>query len=326
VSPRAEIIEFFDGMMGKREFFIPLTAAQYQFPHHYYGLTSAALLEDLFVDAAINYQKTDRRSVDIQRPERKTEDDVTDAKGEKGWDYRFQGEHYSHKVGKDIGGIALLWDSTFVLPEDKKYSYPSPIVFVLSQYKNKNGNLISSTDKVSLTPVSQYRGKLLTEGQHILICEKKDSTKWVILDSIKVYKESDSLSSIFPLDVLWNKMMDFWANGTKVNNIEVFVTKKRKKSYEDLIKVGQSVTIEFTALPGIYLFPKSELQNVVVEKNNRGVLLPKAKTFELIDLAYQNDNFVYIPNWYSAYAGSRNVDLYQVQRAEYDVLTSAVRR
>ena len=70
------IIDFFNGMLGKKEFFIPLSAAQYQFPHHYYGLTSAALLEDLFVDAAINYQKTDRRDVRIERPEQETNEIV----------------------------------------------------------------------------------------------------------------------------------------------------------------------------------------------------------------------------------------------------------
>jgi hypothetical protein len=326
VASRAEIIEFFDGMLGKKEFFIPLTAAQHQFPNHYYGLTSAALLEDLFVDAAINFQKSDRRSVEISRPERKTSDDVTDAKGEKGWDYRFQGEHYSHKVGKDIGGIALLWDSTFKLPPDRKYSYPSPIVFVLSQYKNKNGKLTGEKDKVEVTPISHYRGKELQNGQHLIICQKKNHLEWSILESLKVESESINLNKFLPLEVLWDKMMDYWAGGIPVNQIELFVTKKRKKSVELLVQVTENARIEFVALPGIYLFPKSELQSVVVEKNNRGVLLPKQKVSDLIQHAYEMQNFVYIPNWYSAYAGSRNVDLYQAQRIEYDNLISAVRR
>ena len=50
------IIDFFSQMLSKREYLIPLIAAQYQFPNHYYGLTSAALLEDLFVDATINFK------------------------------------------------------------------------------------------------------------------------------------------------------------------------------------------------------------------------------------------------------------------------------
>jgi len=243
VASRAEIIEFFDGMLGKKEFFIPLTAAQHQFPKHYYGLTSAALLEDLFVDAAINFQKSDRRSVEISRPERKTSDDVTDAKGEKGWDYRFQGEHYSHKVGKDIGGIALLWDSTFTLPPDRKYSYPSPIVFVLSQYKNKNGKLTGEKDKVEVTPISQYRGKELQNGQYLIICQKKNHLEWSILESLKVESESINLNTFLPLEVLWDKMMDYWAGGIPVNQIELFVTKKRKKSVEPLVQVTDKAHI-----------------------------------------------------------------------------------
>ena len=323
---RSEIIDFFDGMLAKKEFFIPLTAAQYQYPHHYYGLTSAALLEDLFVDAAINYQKTDRRNVQIERPERKTADDVTDAKGEKGWDYKFQSEHYSHKVGKSVSGIALLWDSTYVLPEDKKYSYPSPIIFVLSQYKGKIGKISIGESKFDLTPVSHFRSKLLERGQFALICERREGNSWRIIKSKMVEDSSVHLHQFLPFDPLWEDLLDSWGSGIRVNQVDIFITKKVKNFDPALFKANDIVDINFVALPGVYLFPKSELQGVVVEKNNRGVLLPQQKVLELVQKAYSTLNFAYLPNWYTAYAGPRNVDLYQVQRAEYDSLTTAARR
>ena len=79
-------------MFSKREYLIPIIAAQYQFPNHYYGLTSAALLEDLFVDAAINFKNQHHHGLQLERPERlNDEKQKTDAKGEKGWDYKYEG-------------------------------------------------------------------------------------------------------------------------------------------------------------------------------------------------------------------------------------------
>ena len=154
-------------MLAKREYLIPLIAAQYQFPNHYYGLTSAALLEDLFVDASINFKNQEFPDLQMERPERTTDENLTtDAKGEKGWDYKYEGQNYSHKVGAKVQNIALLWDATYVLPEDETYSYPSPIVMVLSNYKNKNANLILAQDKkIQITPISDYTlGEIIPEA------------------------------------------------------------------------------------------------------------------------------------------------------------------
>jgi hypothetical protein len=85
------------------------------------------------------------------------------------------------------------------------------------------------------------------------------------------------------------------------------------------------VKINFLALPGVYLFPKESLQKVKVVKNNRAILLPTAKVLEFVESAFAANNFTYLPNWYSCFASSRSVDLYQVQRAEYDRLNSAAR-
>lgn len=320
------IIDFFSQMLSKREYLIPLISAQYQFPNHYYGLTSAALLEDLFVDAAINFKNQEHHGLQLERPERTNDDNITtDAKGEKGWDYRYEGRNYSHKVGSKVQSIALLWDATFQLPEDGTYSYPSPIVMVLSNYKNKNANLILSTkQKIQLTPISQYRSKDLQANQSIVFAKRLSGNQWQILEVIKVSQRDCKVIEVIDLQAVWSKMMAYWSQDAPANSIEIFVT-KAKKSPDEIVPSMIPVEIDFKALPGVYLFPKESLQDVKVKKNNRAILLPTEKVQELMDIAVASNNFTFLPNWFTCYASNRSVDLYLVQRAEYDRLNSAAR-
>jgi len=323
------IIDFFSQMLAKREYLIPLIAAQYQFPNHYYGLTSAALLEDLFVDAAINFRNQEHPDLQMERPERTTEENLTtDAKGEKGWDYKYEGQNYSHKVGAKIQSIALLWDATYELPEDQTYSYPSPMVMVLSNYKNKNAALILENDKkIQITPISNYRNKELISGQFIVIAKRIKGNSWKLLETIEIVSDVKQVSEILSIESVWKKMTKYWSGDNAANNIEIFVTKKSKNSelLKSLCDKQVEVEIDFLALPGVYLFPTESLQKVRVVKNNRAILLPTAKVLEFVETAFALNNFTYLPNWYSCYATSRSVDLYLVQRAEYDRLNSAAR-
>jgi len=313
-------------MLSRREYFIPLISAQYQFPNHYYGLTSAALLEDLFVDAAINFKNQEHHSLQLERPERTNDENLTtDAKGEKGWDYKYEGQNYSHKVGAKVQAIALLWDATYELPEDGTYSYPSPIIMVLSNYKDKNAKLIfEDKENVQVTPLSQYRMKKINEKQKLIFVKKLSGTNWEILDIYDVPSGDHPLSEVIDLQSIWKKMMGYWSDGTSANSIEIFVTKAGKKDITKS-KINSLIEIDFKALPGVYLFPKESLQKVSVKKNNRAILLPTETVKALMDRAVLNKNFTYLPNWFTAYATNRSVDLYQVQRAEYDRLNSAAR-
>jgi hypothetical protein len=311
------IIEFFGQMLSKREYFIPLIAAQYQFPNHYYGLTSAALLEDLFVDAAINFKNQEHHGLQFER---------TDAKGEKGWDYRYDGQNYSHKVGGKVQSIALLWDATYQLPEDSTYSYPSPIVMVLSNYNNKNATLtLNSGEAFQITPLSQFRSKAFTQGQQILIVRRTLENNWKLLEVLNLNDKGSELNETLKLQVVWQKMLEHWANDQAANSIEIFVTKSSKKTEIPVDLTSRDVTINFKALPGVYLFPKESLQKVKVAKNNRAILLPTEKVQELMDISCEKGNFTYLPNWFTYFATNRSVDLYLVQRAEYDRLNSAAR-
>jgi hypothetical protein len=330
VEKPKNIIDFFSQMLGKREYLIPLIAAQYQFPNHYYGLTSAALLEDLFVDAAINFKNQEYPDLQMERPERTTEENLTtDAKGEKGWDYKYEGQNYSHKVGAKIQSIALLWDATYELPDDGTYSYPSPMIMVLSNYKNKNASLLLGKDKnVQITSIANYRNKEIKSGQFIIIAKRIKGNYWKLLETIEVSKDTNKVANILNIDTVWKKMTKYWSGGSAANDYEIFVTKKSKHSelLKSVCTEEIKVEIDFIALPGVYLFPKDFLQNIKVVKNNRAILLPNERVLEFVRTSFSLDNFTYLPNWYSCYASGSSVDLYLVQRAEYDNLNSAARK
>jgi hypothetical protein len=319
-----ELVSFFEEMLSRQEYLIPMVAASFQYPIHYYGMTSAALLEDLFVDASINFRNSHKREVEISRPERSIEGEEANSKGTKGWDYQFQGEHFSHKVGKGINAIALLWDATVKLPEDNRWSYNSTMVYVLSHYKKSSANLVSSENgRIPLTSILGYRNKAIKDGQAVFICERLNRTRWKIHEVILLKSASD-LESALPLEQIWGKMIRFWSRST-ANKFDVFISSKPlPKTYSDII--DEEVEIDFEAHPGIYVFEKGRLQNIKVTQNNRAVLLPASTVGELAKESAEKGFFVFMPSWYMAYAENRPADLYLAQKQEFDQMNSASRR
>jgi hypothetical protein len=318
-----ELVSFFEEMLSRQEYLIPMVAASFQYPIHYYGMTSAALLEDLFVDASINFRNNHRRDVEISRPERDIAGEEASSKGVRGWDYQFQGEHFSHKVGKGVNEIALLWDATVKLPEDKKWSYDSTMVYVLSHYKKASANLLLSGNKIQLTSVLSFRNKSISAGQQLLIVERLSRTQWKVHE-VSVLSDSSSIVNAIPFDAIWGKMVSYWAKDT-ANKFELFITTKATKTRLELPADGL-VEIDFEAHPGIYVFEREQLQNIEVTQNNRAVLLPRATVMKLIQLSAEEKLFVFMPSWYMAYAENRPADLYLAQKQEFDLLNSASRR
>jgi len=318
-----ELVSFFEEMLSRQEYLIPMVAASFQYPIHYYGMTSAALLEDLFVDASINFRNNHRRDVEISRPERDMAGEEASSKGVKGWDYQFQGEHFSHKVGKGVNAIALLWDATVKLPEDKRWSYDSTMVYVLSHYKKASANLQLNETKIQLTSILSYRNKAVSKGQQLLIVERLSRTKWKVHEVSEV-PDSVSIVTALPFDSIWGKMVSYWAKET-ANKFELFITTKALKGGLD-VPVDGIVEIDFEAHPGIYVFEKEKLQNIEVTQNNRAVLLPPTTVMKLTQSSAEDNLFVFMPSWYMAYAENRPADLYLAQKQEFDLLNSASRR
>lgn len=319
-----ELVSFFEEMLSRQEYLIPMVAASFQYPIHYYGMTSAALLEDLFVDASINFRNSHKREVQISRPERASEGEEANSKGVKGWDYQFQGEHFSHKVGKGIGAVALLWDATVKLPEDKRWTYESTMVYVLSNYKKSIANLISTEHlKLPVTSIFNFRNKATVEGQKVLIAERLSSTTWHIHEVIDLAQAKD-MQSALPLDHIWDKMVGYWSKST-ANKFDVFIsTKSAEDKFQNL--AGEEVEIDYEALPGIYVFRRERLKNIEVTQNNRAVLLPANTVSQLAKESAETGFFVFMPSWYMTYAENRPADLYLAQKQEFDQMNSASRR
>lgn len=323
MSKSKELVSFFEEMLSRQEYLIPLVAASFQYPIHYYGMTSAALLEDLFVDAAINFRNSYRREVILSRPERETEGEEASSKGVKGWDYQFEGEHFSHKVGKGINAIALLWDATVELPEDKRWNYQSTMVYVLSSYKKATANLKYLEETITtVAPIVNFRNKAIKEGQSVLIGERLNSKSWRIHTLIPMPVSTDMQSGL-PLNSAWELMISFWSK-EQANKYELFITLKPNDKLSDLI--GKEVQIDFDAHPGVYVFQRERLQGIEVTQNNRAVLLPAATVGKLAKDAAEDGMFVFMPSWYMAYAENRPADLYLAQKQEFESLNSASRR
>lgn len=89
-SPLFDFLHSLKGMFEQPEYHFPIVAAQYQYRERYYGLAGAAMLEDLFFDAFSGYLRKSEPSAALLRPPR----------GEKGYDYEFNGMKLSHKVSK----------------------------------------------------------------------------------------------------------------------------------------------------------------------------------------------------------------------------------
>jgi hypothetical protein len=324
VGKSKELVSFFEDMLSRQDYLIPMVAASFQYPIHYYGMTSASLLEDLFVDASINFRNSYRREVEISRPERAIKGEEASSKGVKGWDYQFQGEHFSHKVGKGINSIALLWDATVELPKDNKWSYQSTMVYVLAHYKRATANLITSNGlKIPITSVLSFRNQKVKDRQQLIIAERISRKVWKIHEVISL-DESSEISEAIPLEMIWGKMVGYWSVGT-ANKFDIFVTCKSHQ--QDLSEfINQELEIDYVAHPGVYVFEKERLQNIEVTKNNRGVLLPSHTVEVLAKDSAENGLFVFMPSWYMAYAENRPADLYLAQKQEFDLLNSASRR
>jgi len=325
MSKSRELVSFFEDMLSRQEYLIPMVAASFQYPIHYYGMTSAALLEDLFVDASINFRNSHKRGVEISRPERDIAGEGANSKGIKGWDYQFQGEHFSHKVGKGINSIALLWDATVKLPENKRWSYESTMVYVLSHYKRGSANLIlENGSKIQITSILSYRNKAVLKGQTVFISERLSQTQWKIHEIVILDSNAPSISEALPLDHIWGKMVGYWATGT-ANSFDIFISNKPLEISSEFLS-AQQVQIDYEAHPGVYVFEKERLQNIEVTQNNRAVLLPPATVSELAKESAETGLFVFMPSWYMTYAENRPADLYLAQKQEFDQMNSASRK
>ena len=102
MDPEHSFVETVGRMLSRPDFLLPLVAAQHQYRAWHYGLTSAALLEDVFADALSFYVRRFEPEHELSRS----------ARGATGVDYSWDGEAISHKSGLGPSDTSILWDAT----------------------------------------------------------------------------------------------------------------------------------------------------------------------------------------------------------------------
>lgn len=299
-------------MLGRHDFLLPLAAAERQFRQHYYGLNSAALLEDLFFDAVGNYLHQFEPARTFERP----------PPGQKGWDYRFEGVNFSHKVSQTVGDIAAIWDATLV--DIETWSFNEPVVYVVN--RNSPGLLKITFDMGTLSARALGESDVkapLSDRSVLLIRWPSSGGQPVLLEAVHNTGES-YIADVLPFDHLWSVCNEERTKGTPINEIEVLITRsKLKPLLNAALEPGVELDIEHVSRAGVYVLPRELLTNLGVISNNRAILVPKATVKELMEAARIRGNFVPFPGWYSAYADDRPPDLFIAQRRELDARFSA---
>ena len=299
--------------LSRPDYLIPLVAAERQYRDHYYGLNAAALLEDLFVDALSNFLRQTKPSATLARP----------PVGQKGWDYKFNGINISHKISQKVGTIAALWDAT------KKgvttWSFKEPITYVLA---STSPAILSATlpDGTTLKArtLAGMRDQYSIDGAVILVVRWPSSGTQARLLKVVETKPGDFAQDALPFEAIWEILAEAIANGSPANEIDVLVTNSRRVKRSDLAAlhktadIGGCVEVSAGSRSGVYLFSHDMLQNLKVETNNRGILIPRSEVTTLLNEAVARENFVPMPLWYWAYAARNSPDMYATQRVEYD--------
>ena len=302
-----EVLELLVRMNSRPEYHFPFVAAQNQFRERYAGMTSAAMLEDLFFDSMNNYVRTNEPGVQLDRPPR----------GEKGYDYEIYGARISHKVS--MAGstqIAALWDATKNIDI---WNFDTPISLTCGNYSKSGLKVLGQEDgKISktttLTPVGK---RSVIKRDEALVVSRFGKTNLIeVLHIWHPINEGDLADSI-PFDEMWSLLAPQVTSFFPANEVELFLvpfSKIRNLAPGDILLASDDDVFR----PGTYLLRKDKLQNVKLEKNNRALLVPKKTVAAIMKDSANAGDFVPMGNWYSAYASSAPPDLYLAQRTEFD--------
>ncbi len=303
------------GMLARPDFVLPLAAAERQFRDHYYGLNSAALLEDLFFDALGNFVRQTAPEVKLSRP----------PTGQKGWDYQYDTLQISHKVSQGLGDIAALWDATKV--GVTSWSFDEPIVYVLGSNAPKTKVRVVTPSGASLLgrSVADLGRPYVADGRTLLVVHWPTAGQPEVLE-VAPTQRGQTVEEALPFGRVWRHVADHVNRGGRANEIEVLCTNGRKAvaGIEPASLINPApLDISVERRSGIYLLRKDLLQNLPVKTNNRAILIPSTTVKLLLEEAAIHGLFAPLPLWYWVYAEERPPDMYAAQRAEFDARFSA---
>lgn len=305
---KESLARIFDAMLGESDYLFPLSSANRQFRAFYYGMASAAMLEDVFVDALANFLQKRRPATAFLRPPR----------GEKGWDYEVAGQRVSHKVAKKPDNIAVLWDATI---EITHWDVEHPIVFVTSGF---GAAAVKARDDrglpLSFKPLDSDL-KLGPSTEVVVVHWPRGGTSARVVASIEP-TESTSADHVLHFTDIWPAIASQIADGIPANELEVLARTRTGRALEPL-PVDSSLEFEPALRPGVYVLTTEALQHTPVKRNNRAVLIPKETIEARMRDAVVIGNFTPISTWIQAFASNRPPDLYLAQRSDWDTRFSS---
>jgi hypothetical protein len=288
-------------MASRQDYHFPIVAAQRQFRERYYGLSSAAMLEDLYLDAVAHFVLTHRPDSELKRPPR----------GEKGWDYAFNDLEISHKVSKaGPPDIAVLWDATRT--DLTHYTYGSPISLTTGGY-SPNVVRITAPNNLGFKARPAERDFVVRAGLSLLLLKWSDNNEGEILFRWET-KSEGSIQEVFKFRPIWAEIARAAAQGIPANHLELLVVSDNDAVLSPFLKV----VVSSSCRPGTYLISEDSLVDVPVKTNNRAVLVDKKLIAGLMAAAVSQGLFIPMPVWFAAYAGDRPPDLYLAQKRNYD--------
>jgi len=307
--PERAFIEALSSMYSRPEYHYPIVMAQFQYRARYYGLSGAAMLEDLFFDALNHYVHTHLTAAILERPPR----------GERGYDYSFDGVPISHKVSKSGPlEIAALWDATKT--HVTTWNFPTSICFTTGGYASSSFKAaVTNGGDVRCTPLQKIgidRNPLTAALVH-----------WPAAGYLRILDiwTSPSLMTESPRDVLawntaWGAASSANSRGLPANELEIVGLSG--PHVRDLSPGSVLVPSDGVFRPGVYLLAKDWLQGVPVKANNRALLLKRDAVKTMMVRSQSEGLHIPLSDWFSVYVSNTPPDLYLAQKSEYDLYFS----
>lgn len=288
----------------------PLSAAQFQYRSHYYGLSSAGLLEDVYFDAFHHFLQK-HEGIELARPPR----------GQKEWDYRYRSIEVSHKIQQRVSDLAVLWDATVDLPI---WSGERPIVVGLTSPKNlqqvkPSGRGLGQAAAIWEPPhLKSTKGNTTWEIGHshvrkqrsvLLIAWPLGATDAEVL--FRADARSDQrLVDLAPLHSgVWRAAREYLGrHGAKANDLEMI-----QIATGNLPLDATHVQLQAELRSGIYVISPHHLQQIATKRNNRAVLIPRSTVIEVMQKVIDEERLIPSPTWFGFYTRNRPPDLFLAQ-------------
>jgi hypothetical protein len=312
-------------MFSRPDYLLPLVAAQRQYRAIHYGLTAAALLEDVFTDAVAFYIRQFEPTHRFERA----------ARGSAEIDYSWDGVPFSHKSGLGPTDVSILWDAT--VQNATHWSSDYPIAYLSTGYSGTNGTVrLANGQTTELTSMFRTNGfprlRLSSAGNPIGRGQTAVVLRWGVDERAEVLLRSEigiddnSAGEVFDFADVWGIVAAESAAGRPVNQIEILRTRsKLDAATREMLEPGSMITMEFALRSGLYVMPRNLLQEVELGSNNRGQLLKKPVVSELMSEAQAMGLMVPMPLWYTHYASPRPPDSFLALRSEFDSQFSSAR-